>query len=54
MKQIWVGIKGILGKKAGEADSGMTTVKLFVVRGGRGKHYQYYGSALPQARNAHN
>ena len=26
MKQLWVGITGILGKQAGEADTGMATV----------------------------
>ena len=26
MKQVWVGIKGILGKRAGEADTGMITL----------------------------
>ena len=27
MKQMWVGIKGILGKQAGEADTGISTLR---------------------------
>ena len=27
MKQMWVGIKGILGKQAGEADTGIATLR---------------------------
>ena len=27
MKQVWVGIKGILGKRAGEADTGIATLR---------------------------
>ena len=29
MKQIWVGIKGILGKQAGEADTGIATLRAY-------------------------
>ena len=28
MKQMWVGIKGILGKQAGEADAGIATLRV--------------------------
>ena len=27
MKQMWVGIKGILGQQAGEADTGLATLR---------------------------
>ena len=28
MKKMWVGIKGMLGKQAGEADTGIATLKI--------------------------
>ena len=43
MKQMWVGIKGILDKQAGEADTGITTLRAqkgrIVFRRRRGKYY---------------
>ena len=49
MKQMWVGIKGIVGKQAGEADTGIATFRaqngniISDSKGGKGST----GRALP-------
>ena len=53
MKQMWVGIKGILGKQAGEADTGIATLRAqngIMVSSSKGKrevlveHYRKLGT----------
>ena len=56
MKQMWVGMKGALGQQAGEADTGIATLREQngkMVRSSKGKRGVLRSIGLPQARNAH-